>query len=149
MGVFLRQLGRSTRSYSQRAMNRSILKMEKLKWNFIHQTGGVLRTQKNRGRMSSSTDLKVWLKEEGAEGTAFSVFVRDAADVDELKDAIKNKIPGRVACDAPDLQIKENEGGDSLEEDQSVAVIIQTGVGQGKATPFFFAQPPGKLIFKP
>jgi hypothetical protein len=95
---------------------------------------------------TSSTDLKVWVKEAGAEGTAFRVFVPSDAIVDDLKKAIKKE--QELQGPASNLQIKA-EGGDSLDEELNVAAIVQTGVGQVKAKPFFFTQPPGKLAFKP
>ena len=103
----------------------------------------MLSTQNLASRMSnSSSDVMVWVKEAGVDGAAFRVSISLNAIADDLKKAIKKEVPGRVKCDAPDLEIKETIGGDILEVDKLVCDIE---AGKQKAAPFYFLQPTGKF----
>ena len=94
---------------------------------------------------TSSTDLKVWVKETEHNRSAFRVTISGDAIVDDLKKAITNE--AKLDCAASKLKIKASEDGDALDEELNVAEISsETEVGKRKAKPFFFTQPPGKLV---
>jgi hypothetical protein len=93
---------------------------------------------------SSSTDLKVWVKEAVAEEGAFRVTVSENDIVDDLKDVIK--IKQELQGPASKLQIKAAEDGEPLPANTEMSSI---DAGHKMERPIFFTQPAGKLIFKP
>ena len=86
---------------------------------------------------SSSSDIMIWVQEEGGEAatTAFKVTVPPNAIVDHLKKAIKRE--QELTYASSKLTIKVN--GQVQEVDKLVSEIT---VGKTKAAPIYFTQPP-------
>ncbi|KAE8961805.1 hypothetical protein PR001_g28873, partial [Phytophthora rubi] len=73
----------------------------------------------------------------GTAGSAFEVDINQGASVSALKDAIKNKNPATITCDAKDLQLflaktadgrwllEESETAQKLEGGESVPQIME------------------------
>ena len=87
-----------------------------------------------------TTSLKVWVKETEHNRSAFKILVPEAADVDDLKKAIKNE--ESLECAASKLKIKVGE--EVLKPTTKVSEIIGANDGEH---PIFFTQPPGKPDF--
>lgn len=94
------------------------------------------------------TAARIWVQRrtrDGRRSTAFTVLVRPDADIDSLKDAIRNAL--KSLSDPVDYgaRVSRLYGGDSEEpygEGRSVMEIMQTdGVGGSAETPFFFSEP--------
>ena len=100
--------------------------------------------------LSSSSDKMIWVKEERIEKTtdepnAFKVSVPSTADVDDLKDAIKKKIPEDIKCAYNRLKIKVKDGHTYVEIGKvstKVTDLITKEKPNSDETPIYFTQPP-------
>ena len=87
---------------------------------------------------NSSSDKMIWVKEVGDEAAAFRVFVSPNAIVDDLKDAIKNKMV--LTYGAPLLKIKIKTG-ENYEVQGVGKAISDFAEGKTDADPIYYSQP--------
>ena len=81
-----------------------------------------------------SGELRVWVKPFGDSLVSFQVSVKQDGNIDNLKDAIKAKMPKFIICDAPELNIH----GRVADVDCLVSNLAN---GKGAKTPIYFQLP--------
>ena len=74
---------------------------------------------------NSSSDVMIWVKEEGFEGAAFTVFVRPNAIVDHLKDAIEKKQKFTYASSRLTIKVKAGETFEAQNPRKLVSEVVK------------------------